>query len=45
MLGRYELGKGTFTKVYHACNVGTGEEVAIKILNKDLMSKLGSVQQ
>jgi 5'-AMP-activated protein kinase catalytic alpha subunit len=49
MLGRYELDKlldkGTFAKVYHACNMGTGEEVAIKIIDKDLMSKLGGVQQ
>jgi hypothetical protein len=35
LMGRYELdrllGKGSFAKVYHALNVGTGEEVAIKI--------------
>jgi 5'-AMP-activated protein kinase catalytic alpha subunit len=47
LMGRYELdrllGKGSFAKVYHARNVGTGEEVAIK--DKDHMSKLGAVQQ
>ena len=49
LLGRYELGrllgKGTFAKVSHARNVGTGEEVAIKIMDKDHLSKLGAVQQ
>jgi 5'-AMP-activated protein kinase catalytic alpha subunit len=42
-LGRYELSKGTFTKVYHMHNVGTREEATIKILDKDHMSKLGTV--
>jgi serine/threonine protein kinase len=37
--------EGTFAKVYHARNVGTREEVAIKIIYKDYMSKLGAVQQ
>jgi 5'-AMP-activated protein kinase catalytic alpha subunit len=49
LLGRYELGRllvmGTFAKVYHACNVGTREEVAIKIMDKDHLSKLGAVRQ
>ena len=35
LLGRYEVGKllgqGNFAKVYHARNVHTGEEVAIKV--------------
>jgi hypothetical protein len=35
----------TFTKVYHACNMGTREEVAIKIMDKDHLSKLGVVRQ
>ena len=47
LLGRYEVGKllgqGNFAKVYHARNVGTGEEVAIKIVDKDHLSKLGAV--
>lgn len=34
------LSNGTFTKVYDVRNVGTGEEAAIKILDKDHLSKL-----
>ncbi|EER89894.1 hypothetical protein BDA96_10G211400 [Sorghum bicolor] len=48
LMGRYELdkllGKGSFAKVYHARNVDTREEVAIKIMDKDHLSKLGAVQ-
>jgi len=44
LMGRYELdrllGKGSFAKVYHTRNVGTGDEVAIKIMDKDHLSKL-----
>ncbi|CAL9122787.1 unnamed protein product [Musa acuminata var. zebrina] len=39
VLGKYEmgrvLGKGTFAKVYHGRDFGTGESVAIKVINKD----------
>ncbi|KAJ1255577.1 hypothetical protein BS78_K185200 [Paspalum vaginatum] len=49
LMGRYELrkvlGKGSFAKVYHARNVETGEEVAIKIMDKDHLAKSGAVPE
>ncbi|CAO2186128.1 unnamed protein product [Urochloa humidicola] len=45
LLGRYEVGKllgqGNFAKVYHAWNVRTGEEVAIKVMEKEKIFKSG----
>lgn len=45
LLGRFEVGKllgqGNFAKVYHARNVGTGEEVAIKVIEKEKVFKSG----
>ncbi|KAL3520020.1 hypothetical protein ACH5RR_018169 [Cinchona calisaya] len=45
LLGRYETGKllghGTFAKVYHARNVKTNECVAIKIIDKEKVLKIG----
>ncbi|KAG2537823.1 hypothetical protein PVAP13_9NG331219 [Panicum virgatum] len=45
LLGRYEVGKllgqGNFAKVYHARNVHTGEEVAIKVMEKEKIFKSG----
>ncbi|KAJ8633420.1 hypothetical protein MRB53_026756 [Persea americana] len=45
LLGRYETGKllghGTFAKVYHARNVNTDESVAIKVLDKAKILKIG----
>ncbi|GAB4831422.1 CBL-interacting serine/threonine-protein kinase 12 [Ancistrocladus abbreviatus] len=45
LLGRYEVGKllgaGTFAKVYHAKNVKTNEDVAIKMLDKEKIMKGG----
>ncbi|KAH6793018.1 CBL-interacting protein kinase 12 [Perilla frutescens var. hirtella] len=45
LLGRYEIGKllghGTFAKVYHARNVKTGEGVAIKVIDKEKILKVG----
>ncbi|CAL4978494.1 unnamed protein product [Urochloa decumbens] len=45
LLGRYEVGKllgqGNFAKVYHARNVRTGEEVAIKVMEKEKIFKSG----
>ncbi|CAK9147712.1 unnamed protein product [Ilex paraguariensis] len=42
-VGRYELGRtlgeGTFAKVKFARNIETGENVAIKILDKDKVLK------
>ncbi|RCV25185.1 hypothetical protein SETIT_5G145700v2 [Setaria italica] len=45
LLGRYEVGKllgqGNFAKVYHARNVRTGEEVAIKVMEKEKIFRSG----
>ncbi|PUZ54689.1 hypothetical protein GQ55_5G151500 [Panicum hallii var. hallii] len=47
LMGKYELGRllghGTFAKVYHARHVGTGESVAIKVLDKEKAVKSGLV--
>ncbi|KAE8689456.1 CBL-interacting serine/threonine-protein kinase 19 [Hibiscus syriacus] len=47
ILGRYEVGKllghGAFAKVYQACNVKTGESVAIKVLDKEKILKGGMI--
>ncbi|KAL0363478.1 UNVERIFIED_CONTAM: CBL-interacting serine/threonine-protein kinase [Sesamum calycinum] len=47
LLGRYEIGKllghGTFAKVYHARNVKTGESVAIKVIDKEKILKVGLI--
>lgn len=46
---RYELGKllgqGTFAKVHHARNLKTGLSVAIKIIDKDKIMKVGMIDQ
>lgn len=43
IVGKYEIGRmigiGTFAKVSIARNVDTGEEVAIKVINKKLIEK------
>ncbi|CAN6912040.1 unnamed protein product [Brassica oleracea] len=47
--GRYELGRllghGTFAKVYHARNVTTGKSVAMKVVGKEKVVKVGMVDQ
>ncbi|CAN8326700.1 unnamed protein product [Cochlearia groenlandica] len=47
--GRYELGRllghGTFAKVYHARNVETGKSVAMKVVGKEKVVKVGMVDQ
>ncbi|KAL2524265.1 CBL-interacting serine/threonine-protein kinase 12 [Abeliophyllum distichum] len=47
LLGRYEIGKllghGTFAKVYYARNVKTGENVAIKVIDKEKILKIGLI--
>uniref|UniRef100_A0A1J3EML6 non-specific serine/threonine protein kinase n=1 Tax=Noccaea caerulescens TaxID=107243 RepID=A0A1J3EML6_NOCCA len=47
--GRYELGRllghGTFAKVYHARNVATGKSVAMKVVGKEKVVKVGMVEQ
>ncbi|OIW14079.1 hypothetical protein TanjilG_11424 [Lupinus angustifolius] len=47
LLGRFEIGKllgqGNFAKVYYATNIKTGEEVAIKVIDKEKILKGGLV--
>lgn len=49
LMHKYELGKflgqGTFAKVYHARNIETGESVAIKVVNKERVLKIGMIEQ
>ncbi|KAL6542776.1 CBL-interacting serine/threonine-protein kinase 12 [Orobanche hederae] len=47
LLGRYDIGKligqGSFAKVYNARNVRTGESVAIKVIDKEKIVKVGLI--
>lgn len=47
LLGRYEIGKllghGSFAKVYHARNIKTNENVAIKVIDKEKILKSGLI--
>ncbi|KAJ1410361.1 Serine/threonine-protein kinase, active site [Sesbania bispinosa] len=47
--GKYELGRllghGTFAKVYHARNLQTGKSVAMKVVGKEKVIKVGMVEQ
>ncbi|PHT75354.1 CBL-interacting protein kinase 18 [Capsicum annuum] len=47
--GKYELGRllghGTFAKVYHARNVQNGKNVAIKVVGKEKVIKVGMMEQ
>lgn len=47
--GKYELGRllghGTFAKVYHAKNLHTGKNVAMKIVGKEKVIKVGMMEQ
>ncbi|OIW18625.1 hypothetical protein TanjilG_13377 [Lupinus angustifolius] len=47
--GKYELGRllghGTFAKVYHARNIGTGKNVAMKVIGKEKVIKVGMMEQ
>ncbi|CAI9097175.1 OLC1v1033539C1 [Oldenlandia corymbosa var. corymbosa] len=49
LMRRYELGKllgqGTFAKVYHAKDVTTGSNVAIKIIDKEKILRVGMADQ
>ncbi|KAG0477032.1 hypothetical protein HPP92_013873 [Vanilla planifolia] len=49
LLHRYELGRllgqGTFAKVYHARNIKTSQSVAIKIIDKEKVLKVGLIDQ
>ncbi|EOA20714.1 hypothetical protein CARUB_v10001030mg [Capsella rubella] len=46
---RYEVGKflgqGTFAKVYHARNLKSGDSVAIKVIDKERILKVGMTEQ
>ncbi|RCV25187.1 hypothetical protein SEVIR_5G144400v4 [Setaria viridis] len=43
-LGRY-LGQGTFAKVYHARNLASNQSVAIKVINKEKVLRVGMIDQ
>ncbi|KAG5593687.1 hypothetical protein H5410_034919 [Solanum commersonii] len=47
--GKYELGRllghGTFAKVYHARNVHNGKSVAMKVVGKEKVIKVGMMDQ
>lgn len=49
LMQRYEVGKllgqGTFAKVYHARNIVTSQSVAIKVIDKDKIFKVGLMDQ
>ncbi|KAJ1263970.1 hypothetical protein BS78_09G227300 [Paspalum vaginatum] len=49
LMGQYELGKllgkGSFAKVYRARKVKTGEEMAIKIMDKNYLARSGTTKQ
>ena len=49
LMQRYELGRqlgqGTFAKVYHARNLKTGMNAAIKVIDKEKILKVGMVEQ
>ncbi|MBA0835866.1 hypothetical protein Goarm_008119, partial [Gossypium armourianum] len=47
--GKYELGRmlghGTFAKVYHARNLQTGKGVAMKVVGKEKVIRVGMMEQ
>ncbi|GAB4833191.1 CBL-interacting protein kinase 18 [Ancistrocladus abbreviatus] len=49
LMQRYELGRllgqGTFAKVHHGRNIQTGMSVAIKIIDKEKVMKVGMIDQ
>ncbi|CAL4971265.1 unnamed protein product [Urochloa decumbens] len=49
LMGRYEigrqLGQGNFAKVYYARNLTSGQGVAIKIIDKDKVTRVGLIVQ
>lgn len=49
LMHRYELGRllgqGTFGKVYYARSIITGQSVAIKVIDKDKITKVGIMNQ
>ncbi|ONI24768.1 hypothetical protein PRUPE_2G261600 [Prunus persica] len=49
LMQKYEigrlLGQGNFAKVYHARHLQTGQNVAIKVINKEKVTKVGLTDQ
>ncbi|KAJ4982304.1 hypothetical protein NE237_033141 [Protea cynaroides] len=49
LMQRYELGRllgqGTFAKVYHAKNIKTSQSVAIKLIDKEKVLRVGLIDQ
>lgn len=49
LMDRYEigrvLGQGTFAKVYHGKNLATNQSVAIKVIDKEKIAKVGLMDQ
>ncbi|XP_051148755.1 CBL-interacting serine/threonine-protein kinase 6-like [Andrographis paniculata] len=49
LLGKYELGRllghGTFAKVYHARNLQSGKSVAMKVVAKEKVIRVGMMEQ
>ncbi|WOL08227.1 CBL-interacting protein kinase 5-like [Canna indica] len=49
LMHRYELGrllgKGAFAKVYHARSIATGQNVAIKVIDKEKVLRVGMIEQ
>ncbi|KAF5180373.1 Cbl-interacting protein kinase [Thalictrum thalictroides] len=49
LMQRYELGRmlgqGTFAKVYHGRNLKSGQSVAIKVIDKEKVLKVGMIDQ
>ncbi|KAL5207198.1 hypothetical protein ABZP36_031633 [Zizania latifolia] len=49
LLGRYEigrqLGQGNFAKVYYARNLASGQAVAIKMIDKEKITRVGIIVQ
>ncbi|OVA03633.1 Protein kinase domain [Macleaya cordata] len=47
--GKYELGRllghGTFAKVYHSRNIKTGKSVAMKVVDKEKVIRIGMMEQ
>nr|XP_043611610.1 CBL-interacting protein kinase 5-like [Erigeron canadensis] len=49
LMNRYEIGKllgqGTFAKVYHGRNLKTSQSVAVKVIDKEQVMKVGLIDQ
>lgn len=49
LMGKYEigrlLGQGTFAKVYYARNIKSGQSVAVKVIDKEKVMRVGLINQ